>query len=82
MNAVHDSTLARRSGPARNSKSPSRMKVVDAVPSDLASSADENGSLVTVDPVDWIVCFVPGLERQWWHRFVHHKHKHVFAKDD
>jgi hypothetical protein len=22
---------------------------------------------------------VPGLRRQWWHRFVHRKHKHVFA---
>lgn len=47
--------------------------------SDLAKCVDECGSLVTVDPVDWIVCFVPGLQRQWWHRLVRHKHKHVFA---
>ena len=31
---------------------------------------DENGSPVTLDPADWLVCFVPGLQRQWWHRFV------------
>lgn len=62
-----------------NSTSSSGLKVVGDVPPDLANSADENGSLVTVDPVDWIICFVPGLQRQWWHRFVHHKHKHVFA---
>jgi hypothetical protein len=55
------------------------LNVVDDVPSDLANSADDHGSLVTVEPVDWIICFVPGLQRQWWHRFVHHKHKHVFA---
>jgi hypothetical protein len=47
--------------------------------SDLAKCVDQCGSLVTVDPVDWIVCFVPGLQRQWWHRLVRHKHKHVFA---
>ncbi|WP_068074230.1 TetR/AcrR family transcriptional regulator C-terminal domain-containing protein [Novosphingobium lentum] len=54
-------------------------KVVSAVPADLANSADENGSLVTLDPVEWIICFVPGLQAQWWHRFVFSKHKHVFA---
>jgi hypothetical protein len=45
----------------------------------LANCVDEYGSLVTVHPVDWIVCFVPGLQRQWWHRLVRHEHKHVFA---
>ena len=79
MSAANDTVRARRSWLARNSESPSRLKVVGDVPPDLANSADENGSLVTVDPVDWIICFVPGLQRQWWHRFVHHKHKHVFA---
>ena len=54
-------------------------RVVSAVPADLANSADENGSLVTLDPVEWIICFVPGLQAQWWHRFVFSKHKHVFA---
>lgn len=62
-----------------NIKGPSGLKVVADVPPDLANSADRHGSLVTVDPVDWIICFVPGLQRQWWHRFVHHRHKHVFA---
>ncbi|BAI99112.1 hypothetical protein Sj15T_31950 [Sphingobium sp. TA15] len=54
-------------------------KAVPGVPRDLANSIDENGSLVTVPPVDWIVCFVPGLQSQWWHRFVLSKHKHVYA---
>jgi hypothetical protein len=54
-------------------------KVVPGVPPDLANSIDENGSLVTVPPADWIICFVPGLQAQWWHRFVLSKHKHVFA---
>jgi hypothetical protein len=31
---------------------------------------DKNGSPVTVSPAEWLVCFVPGLQRQWWHRFV------------
>jgi hypothetical protein len=52
---------------------------VSGVPADLANSADENGSLVTLAPVEWIICFVPGLQAQWWHRFVFSKHKHVFA---
>lgn len=63
----------------RNRESHSGLKVANNVPRDLANSTDQNGSLVTVDPVDWIICFVPGLKRQCWHRFVHHKHKHVFA---
>jgi hypothetical protein len=49
------------------------------VPDDPAIDVDENGSPVSLPEVDWLVCFVPGLRRQWWHRFVHHKHKHVFA---
>jgi hypothetical protein len=64
-------------GPDRDG--PSGLKVVGDVPADLAKCADENGSPVTLDPVDWYICFVPGLRRQWWHRFAHHKHKHVFA---
>lgn len=55
------------------------VRIVADVPPDLANSTDENGSLVTVAPVDWIICFVPGLQAQWWHRFVFSKHKHVFA---
>lgn len=40
---------------------------------------DRNGSPVTKLPSEWLVCFVPGLRKQWWHRFAHAKHKHVFA---
>jgi hypothetical protein len=40
---------------------------------------DENGSPVPLNARAWYVCFVPGLIRQWWHRFVHERHKHVFA---
>jgi AefR-like transcriptional repressor, C-terminal domain len=40
---------------------------------------DDEGAPVTIAPRTWFVCFVPGLRRQWWHRFVLSKHKHVFA---
>jgi hypothetical protein len=40
---------------------------------------DANGSVVTLPAADWLVCFVPGLYPQWWHRFAHPRHKHVFA---
>lgn len=40
---------------------------------------DANGSPVTIEPSYWYVCFVPGLNRQWWHPFVHPLHKHVFV---
>jgi hypothetical protein len=40
---------------------------------------DANGSVVTLPAAEWLVCFVPGLYRQWWHRFAHPRHKHVFA---
>jgi hypothetical protein len=53
--------------------------VVGDTLSELARSIDEHGSLVSIAPADWIVCFVPGLRRQWWHRFVTRRHKHVFA---
>jgi hypothetical protein len=79
MSAANAIVQSRRSWPERNRESPSRLKVVDDVPPDLANNIDENGSLVTVDAADWIVCFVPGLRRQWWHRFVHRRHKHVFV---
>jgi hypothetical protein len=79
MSAANDIVKSRRSWLWRNSESPLGLKVVGDVPPDLANNIDEDGSLVTVDPADWIVCFVPGLRRQWWHRFVHNRHKHVFA---
>lgn len=40
---------------------------------------DQDGSLVTLEPGSWFVCFVPGLQKQWWHPFVNKRHKHVFA---
>ena len=40
---------------------------------------DDNGSLITLEPADWFVCFVPGLLKQFYHSFVHSVHKHVFA---
>jgi len=38
-----------------------------------------DGSLVPLEAGSWFVCFVPGIEKQWWHPFVHERHKHVFA---
>jgi hypothetical protein len=46
---------------------------------DLKISVDSNGTLVKLPTVDWLVCFVPGLEWEWWHRFAHPTHQHVFA---
>jgi len=40
---------------------------------------DKDGSPVTIAPRGWYVCFVPGLQKQWWHPFVNKRHKHVFA---
>jgi hypothetical protein len=42
-------------------------------------SLNADGSLVPLEPASWLVCFVPGLDKQWWHPFVHRVHKHVFA---
>lgn len=38
-----------------------------------------DGSLVQIEPGSWLVCFVPPIDRQWWHWFLHPLHKHVFA---
>jgi hypothetical protein len=40
---------------------------------------DANGALVPLEAGSWFLCFVPGLDKQWWHPFVHRRHKHVFA---
>lgn len=45
----------------------------------LSIDVDEHGAPVALEAASWFVCFVPGLKRQWWHRFVHRRHKHVFA---
>jgi len=63
-------------------RNPVRKKMPGAVPGvpvDLSHSVDQNGSLVSVPPAEWLICFVPGLQKQWWHPFVNAKHKHVFA---
>jgi AefR-like transcriptional repressor, C-terminal domain len=52
---------------------------ISGVPVDLSNGLDRDGALVTVPPSEWFICFVPGLQKQWWHRFVNAKHKHVFA---
>ncbi|MGH8177516.1 MAG: hypothetical protein ACREV5_14745 [Steroidobacter sp.] len=52
---------------------------IEGVPNELAIEIDANGSPVTVQEADWLVCFVPGLQRQWRRRYTHAKHKHVFA---
>jgi hypothetical protein len=79
MSRIGDAVQAKQFVLGPDEQVPSRLKLVgDALP-DLANSIDQNGSPVTLDPADWFICFVPGLRRQWWHRFVHHKHKHVFA---
>jgi hypothetical protein len=40
---------------------------------------DEHNSPVTLEPADWLVLFVPGLQKQWWHPLVHERHKHCFV---
>ena len=52
---------------------------IHGLPHELSDEIDINGSPVTIAPADWFVCFVPGLKRQWWHRFANDNHKHVFA---
>jgi len=47
----------------------------EGVPRNL--DVDEHGAPVTFEPARWLVCFVPGLRSQFWHRFVHRTHKHV-----
>jgi hypothetical protein len=42
-------------------------------------NVDPDGALVTLAASSWYVCFVPGLDKQWWHPLVNKRHKHVFA---
>jgi hypothetical protein len=48
------------------------------VPDELAIEIDADGSPVSFPAADWFVCFVPGLQKQWWHRFAAAKYQHVF----
>jgi hypothetical protein len=52
---------------------------VAGVPHELPIEIDHNGSPVSKRPSEWFVCFVPGLQKQWWHRFANPRHQHVFA---
>jgi hypothetical protein len=47
-------------------------------PSETEIEVDQHGSPVTLEPADYLVLFVPGLQRQWWHPLVHVRHKHCF----
>ncbi len=58
--------------------SPTDAHIAD-VPMEVTIEIDSHGSPVTKVPSEWLVCFVPGLQKQWWHRFTHPKHRHVFA---
>lgn len=48
------------------------------LPHELALEIDADGSPVSVPAAQWFVCFVPGLQKQWWHRFANASHQHVF----
>lgn len=48
-------------------------------PEVIKLKVDTDGALVTLEAGSWFVCFVPGLDKQWWHPFVHKVHQHVFA---
>lgn len=52
---------------------------IPGVPDELTIEVDADGSPVTMRAEEWFVCFVPGLQKQWWHRFTDPRHKHVFA---
>lgn len=42
-------------------------------------SLNPDGSLIRLNPGSWFVCFVPPIDKQWWHRFLYARHAHVFA---
>lgn len=52
---------------------------VEGVSDELAIEIDADGSPVSFPAADWFICFVPGLQKQWWHRFVSGGYQHVFA---
>jgi len=49
------------------------------LPHEFAVEIDADGSPVTFPAAEWFVCFVPGLQKQWWHRFAKARYQHVFA---
>lgn len=58
---------------------PDDLLPVQGVAESLSIDIDADGSPVTLPEAEWLICFVPGLRQQWWHRFAHPRHKHVFA---
>jgi hypothetical protein len=46
---------------------------------EVALSLQPDGSLIQLDPASWFVCFVPPIDKQFWHWFVYARHAHVFA---
>jgi hypothetical protein len=55
-----------------------RLAVVTGELCDAPIEVDQHGSPVTLEPADWLVLFVPGLRKQWWHPLVSIEHKHCF----
>jgi AefR-like transcriptional repressor, C-terminal domain len=51
---------------------------VAGVPDELPIEIDADGSPVSLPAAEWFVCFVPGLQKQWWHCFTNKRHQHVF----
>lgn len=60
-------------------RTPGGKSHIAGVPDELAIEVDRDGSPVSKLPSEWFVCFVPGLQKQWWHRFTNPRHQHVFA---
>lgn len=56
-----------------------RRSEIKRLPHEFAVEIDSDGSPVSVPAAEWFVCFVPGLQKQWWHRFANSRYQHVFA---
>lgn len=56
-----------------------RRSLTRRLPHEFAVEIDADGSPVSIPAAQWFVCFVPGLQKQWWHRFANARHQHVFA---
>lgn len=61
----------------RNAALPNRPSAADTAVRVSGLDVDAYGAPVTFGPARWLVCFVPGLRHQPWHRLVHRTHKHV-----
>jgi hypothetical protein len=74
------STIRREQLQAGEGRREGRAAASSARPPPVAElRLNRDGSLVELEPGDWFVCFVLGIDKQWWHPFVHKRHKHVFA---